>query len=278
MKQFIQRIVRSLGYEIRRRTGPDSLGSGPERASLEGSLRQVREAGFTPATVIDVGAAIGSFTRTCHSVFPNAQYLLIEPLKEYVPSLAKVVKAIPRASYEIAVAVPDEHPVMINVHPDLVGSSLYREVEEGTNVNGVPREVNAITLDGLVRERDALPPYIIKIDVQGAELDVLAGGEATLPEAEFVLMEVSLFQFFEEGPLFCDVVAYMKSKGFVPYDVLGLQYRPLDRALSQVDIAFVKETGPLRRLHHYATPEQRLEQNRQFRSYFTTLLSPGRIP
>jgi FkbM family methyltransferase len=276
MKKLIQRVVRLLGYEIRRRGGGASLGSGPERTSLEGSLTQVRQAGFVPATVIDVGAAVGSFTRTCCTVFPEAQYLLIEPLDEYIPSLRKVVNEVPRSRYEIAVAAAEEQSVSLNVHHDLVGSSLYREIEEGTNVNGVQRKVRAITLDRLVLERNAPPPYLIKIDVQGAELDVLAGGETVLNGAEFVLLEVSLFQFFKNGPMFWDVVAYMKSKGFVPYDIQGLQYRPLDRALSQVDIAFVRETGRLRQFHHYATPEQRQEQNRLFQAHFTRLLS-GRI-
>jgi hypothetical protein len=59
-------------------------------------------------------------------------------------------------------------------------------------------------------------------------------------------------------------VTYMKSRGFVAYDISGLQYRPPGNALSQVDIAFVKQTGLLRRHHHYATPRQREEQNRRF--------------
>lgn len=277
MKKCIQHIARLLGYEIRRRAGGASIGQGAERASLAGSLEQVRQAGIVPATVIDVGAAIGSFTRTCWEVFPEAQYLLVEPLDEYMPSLRKVVHEIPRATYEIAVAAAIEQPVTINVHHDLVGSSLYCEVEKGTDVNGVQRKVRAVTLDRLVFERSAPPPYLIKIDVQGAELDVLAGGEATLKRAEVVILEVSLFQFFEQGPVFCDVVAYMKSKGFVPYDIQGLQYRPLDRALSQADITFVRENGRLRQFHYYATPEQRQEQNRQLRAHLTRLLSPRQI-
>ena len=274
MKKLIQNIFRLLGLEVHRRTGAASVTLGPERLSLQGSLQQVRQAGFVPATVIDVGAAFGSFSRTCHSVFPQAKYLLIEPLEEYLPSLTKVVRGIPGASYEIAAAAAAEQSVSLNVHYDLVGSSLYRESEEGTDVNGVMRHVRAITLDHLVLERNVPPPYLIKIDVQGAELDVLAGGEKTLHGAEYVLLEVSLFQFFQDGPAIGDVVAYMKARGFVPYDIQGLQYRPLDRALSQVDMAFVKESGPLRKFHHYATAEQRRKQNRQFRARFIRLLSP----
>jgi hypothetical protein len=102
------------------------------------------------------------------------------------------------------------------------------------------------------------------VDVQGAELKVLAGaGSVVLPAALYVLLEVSFFQFFQNGPLVSDVIAYMKSRGFVPYDLADLQYRPLDNALSQVDIAFVPENSVLRQHHIYATSEQRLEQTRR---------------
>ena len=276
MKKIVQKIFRRLGFEIHRLQAASVPGCGQERSSLEGSLDQAKRAGVLPATVIDVGAAFGSFSRSCHEVFPQARCLLIEPLVEYVPSLTKVVDQIPGASYEIAVAAAEERTASLNVHQDLVGSSLYRESEVGTGVNGVPREVRAVTLDRLVVERQVSPPFLLKVDVQGAELDVLDGGQETLNGSELVILEVSLFQFFENGPLLHDVVAYMHSKGFVAYDVIGLQYRPLDRALSQIDIVFVKENGPLRRQHFYATPKQREEQNRQFRAHFTSLLSPGR--
>jgi hypothetical protein len=41
-------------------------------------------------------------------------------------------------------------------------------------------------------------------------------------------------------------------------------YRPLDGALSQFDLAFVKESGVFRQQHVYATPEQRRAQDARF--------------
>jgi len=272
VKKFIQRTARAFGVEIRRiQSGAGESGS--ERSSLEGSLKQARAAGLAPKTVIDVGAAVGSFTRTCHGIFPGSRYLMVEPLEEYLPSLEKVVKDIPGSVYALAAATDHRKGVVVNIHPDLVGSSLYRETEEGGEVNGIPRRVPSVTLDTLVQERQAEPPYFVKIDVQGAELDVLAGAGLVLQRTDLVLLEVSLFRFFEQGPVFCDIVEFMKTRGFVPYDILGLQYRPLDRALSQVDISFVKETGALRRHHYYATPDQRRDQNLRFRAHLTRLLS-----
>jgi FkbM family methyltransferase len=278
MKTLVQRLFRSLGFEVSRYRAAGVPDRKHARDSLKGVLEQVKGTGFAPATVIDVGAAMGLFSTTCHTFFPQAQYLLIEPLNEYLPALKKVVESIPTATYHMRAASASEHPVVLNVHDDFVGSSLYREVEEGTGVNGVPREVSAVTLDRLVIERQAPPPFMIKVDVQGAELDVLSGAATTLRHAEVVVLEVSLFQFFEGAPLFCEVVAYMKARGFAPYDVLGLQYRPIDGALSQLDVVFVKEHGLFRRIHSYATAEQRLAQNQDYRSYLLKTLSVERVP
>jgi FkbM family methyltransferase len=272
MKHFIRRVLWKLGVDIQRVNKATPTELGVQRNSLQGLLGQVKRMGCTPGTVIDVGAAFGTFTKECHKIFPDVHYLLVEPIEEYLPVLSKVVNAIHHAKNVTAVVAGEDGRTFLNVHHDLVGSSLYREVEEGTDIDGVLREVRAVTLDRLVGEGSAPPPFLVKIDVQGAELDVLGGGEKTLAGTEYVLLEVSLFHFFRQGPTFCEVVAYMKSKGFVPYDIYGLQYRPLDSALSQIDIAFVKEDGQFRKSHQYATPEQRAEQNREFRSYLARLL------
>jgi hypothetical protein len=68
----------------------------------------------------------------------------------------------------------------------------------------------------------------------------------------------------------------MKSLGFVANDISELQYRPLDNALSQVDIAFVKERGLFRQRHFYATPEQRETQNRRIRIHMEELFARAR--
>lgn len=97
---------------------------------------------------------------------------------------------------------------------------------------------------------------MIKLDVQGAELQVLSGAKRTLQETEAVLLEVMLFGTMIGGPQLFDVVSRIKELGFVGYDVCGFLYRPLDNALSQIDMVFVRENGLFRRSHAYATPEQ----------------------
>ncbi len=265
LKTAVQRAVNGLlspaGLEIRRRAAPECLSA--NRATLEGVLAQAGSVGFIPGTVVDVGAAYGSFTRACCAAFPTCSVVMVEPIAEYRPHLEPLVRSIPGARLVEAAAAATSGSVTIHVHTDLVGSSLFLEDEE-TDVNGLPREVATTTLDALDRAAAFTPPVLVKLDVQGAELDVLRGAERVLGATELIILETSLFRVFRGGPLLHEVVEYLARKGFVAYDVAGLQYRPLDGALIQVDLAFVRDAGRFRARHTYAKPEQRAAQNLHF--------------
>jgi hypothetical protein len=58
----------------------------------------------------------------------------------------------------------------------------------------------------------------------------------------------------------------MKERGFVTYDIFNLEYRLLDGAMSQVDIAFARDQSQLKEYHFYATREQRTELTKQLLS------------
>jgi hypothetical protein len=94
-------------------------------------------------------------------------------------------------------------------------------------------------------------PDLIKLDLQGAELDALEGAPESLKRAKAVLLEVSMIDFEKGMPVIGDVVAFMKAKGHVVYDILGLWHRPLDGALAQGDLLFVPETSALRADRRY---------------------------
>jgi ribosomal protein RSM22 (predicted rRNA methylase) len=112
-----------FGYRGRRRAS---------RGSLAGVLQNAKNLGLAPKTIIDVGAAYGQFALRCRSVFPDAKYVLVEPLEEYAPFLEEVVATIPTAEYVRAAAASQQGQLTINVHRDLVGSSLYLEQEDSS--------------------------------------------------------------------------------------------------------------------------------------------------
>jgi len=228
---------------------------------MSGSLQNAINSGLCPSTVIDIGAAYG--TPPLYKAFPKAKHLLVEPLTEYASALQNITATLTDAAYIIAAAGESPGEIILNVHPDLVGSSIYKE-EEDSNVNGVERIVPLITLDNYCQDQQAQGPYLIKIDTQGAEIEVLKGANQILEDTSFIILEVSLFEFFKGGPQLYDCITYMKSKGFVVYDIFDPQYRLLDGAMSQVDVAFVRESSHFRQYHFYATQEQRDLQTKQF--------------
>ncbi len=252
-KKLVKRLFNSIGLEIgkKRPEQPPAI----SRASTRGVLRHLYDLGLQPRTVIDVGVA--TQTEELYQQFRQSKILLVEPLVEFEPFLRDLCGAY-NAQYVLAAASEKPGTAIINVHPDMYGSSFFKEVE-GPAVDGVPREIPVVTIDRLCRERNLCGPYLIKVDVQGAELQVLAGATCTLLETEVVILEVTLFGSMIGGPQLYDVVLRMKEFGFVVYDIFGSNYRPFDNALSQVDMVFVREQGPFRESHVFATPEQRKE-------------------
>jgi FkbM family methyltransferase len=217
-------------------------------------LAQVRRLGFAPATVFDVGVDAG--TPELYEAFPEARIVLVEPNQDCRPQLERLCARLPRAELVMAAATREPGEVTLYVHPDPAGSSLYREAE-GPEADGEARAVPGLPLDAIAAELGCWGPALIKADTQGSELDVLEGAAELLDETEVVVLEVSLFQFFVGGPDHWDVVRWMHSRGFVVYEVFGSHYRPLDGALAQLDMAFVRHDGRFRRTHRFASPEQR---------------------
>jgi len=263
-KVAAKKLFNAFGLEIRKK----QLATRPEpipRASMRGALHQLSTVGFRPRTLIDVGVA--TKTEELYQAFKDANILLIEPLAEFEPFLRDICLSY-KAQYVLAAAGENPGSAMINVHPDKFGSSFLKEVE-GPSVDGVPREVPVVTIDDLCADRNLVGPYLMKVDVQGAELQVLAGATHTLQQTEAVILEVALFGTMIGGPPLSDTVARMKEYGLAVYDVFGCHYRPLDNALFQLDMVFVQEQGFFRQTHIYATPEQRAAHTRTLENSLT---------
>ena len=83
-------------------------------------------------------------------------------------------------------------------------------------------------------------PQLLKLDVQGYEVEVLKGATRILAHTEVALLEVSLIEYNAGSPLFAEVIACMSNAGFAAYDICGYARRESDRALFQVDMLFVR--------------------------------------
>ncbi len=215
-------------------------------------LANVKKIGFTPKTIIDVGVAYG--TTELYESYKNCKFLLIEPIVEWENNLKEICSKYDD-EYVLAAAGTNKGIAKINVHEILTGSSFFKD-RDGQSLDGFEREVPLIRLDDIVNEKNLNGPYLLKLDVQGAELLVLDGAEKIMQEAELILVETPLHEFMINSPQFYDIVEYMKKHGFVVYDIYSGWVRPYDNSLAFVDLGFVKEDGFFRQSKTYATDEQ----------------------
>ena len=241
-----KRLADRAGVEVRRRdTGV--------RRTPEAVLAHVRRLGFAPASVVDVGVAYG--TPELYDAFPDARFLLVDPLEEYAEAIGQITARLADAEWVRAAAGPSPGELEITVNRAPALSSTLGHWK-GQDDGGRARMVPVVRIDDLVAERELRGPFLLKADVEGAELRVLDGAARTLGETELVMLEVNLFEFLPGQPQLHDVVAYMKERGFVTYDFYGGHNRLLDDALAMVNMAFVREDGRFRRSHDFATDEQ----------------------
>lgn len=250
-KRALKRVFAAAGIDVRRAT---SLPQESSRMTMDGFLEHCKELGFRPGGIFDVG--VGTGTPEIYDTFPGVPLMLVEPVPDFEPVLKELARVY-GAEYVLAAAGDRSGTTILHFHTDnLDSSSLMREIE-GELVDGEAHEVRMVTLDELDLARRLPKPYLVKVDVQGSELQVLDGASKVLADTELVILETTLFAVFIGGPQLYDVLCYMKDRGFVAYDVFGPFYRPLDMALGQIDIAFVRENGFFRQSHCAATPEQR---------------------
>ena len=208
----------------------------------------MRMLGFKPCAVLDIGAYHGDWTRLAKDVFPEATILMIEAQKNKEIYLSSVAANHPDSVFYKIALLGAESKTSVNFYEMESGSSV---LYEQSNVERQIVTQNMSTLDGILQEFGWDKVDLMKIDVQGYELEVLKGGEKALEQAEAVLMEVSLLGFIKDAPLLHDVVGFMRARGFFAYDVCSFIRRPLDNALCQTDIIFVKETSALLREQQY---------------------------
>lgn len=87
--------------------------------------------------------------------------------------------------------------------------------------------IRTVSLDHFVAGNNIGPVDFIKIDIQGAELDVFQGGESTLKDVVAIVSEVEFVHHYENQPLFGDVCGFLAKHGQLFHKFRGLSGRSL---------------------------------------------------
>jgi FkbM family methyltransferase len=203
------------------------------------AYRRLAAKGFRPAFIFDVGAYEGNWTRLARRVFPGVPVLMVEAQQSKRPFLEQVSGELEGVRF-VQALLGSASGKAVSFFEMETGSSMF---PENSNVPREMTELTTSTLDEIAGEVAA--PALLKIDVQGAELEVLEGAPQSLAACEVVQLELALLPYNEGAPDLLEVLSYMREREFVPFDISGFS-RPNGIDLAQIDMLFARSSSDLR--------------------------------
>jgi len=201
----------------------------------------MQESNCRELTIAEVGARIINETSTANAAEPfhnleHVKVIAFEPdeqscelINRSTNHLAADIRAYPYALGE----KKGTRTLYITQHG--MCSSLYKPNEnlirnyEAMEVSYLKEEVpiEVLSLDDFMQVENIQDIDFLKIDVQGAELDVFKGSKKALRNMIGICTEVEWAPLYENQPLFCDVDQHLRSYDFQLHHTLGVGTRPL---------------------------------------------------
>lgn len=188
------------------------------RHRVAAAVEHLEAIGYSRAnTLIDIGANKGQFSLAFRAARPAARIIAFEPLPDAAARYEQVM-APSGGTVLHRVALSDhggEAEFFVTDRAD--SSSLLRPGANQLDAFGVST-VRTITvpvrrLDECVDLAALAHPLLVKIDVQGAELQVLGGCDA-LEAADYLYVELSFVELYTGQPLHGEVASYLAERGF----------------------------------------------------------------
>jgi FkbM family methyltransferase len=223
---------------VRRLLHPDLVSFG-----LLANLRRLQARGLLRGIdgVVDAGANAGQFAYMMSRVRRDLPIVSFEP---HPGSYAKLEATFRRFSIRgrclpLALGARDAEDVL-HEYAESVNNSLLPRTDAPAG-RTLPIEVRR--LDALGAETVPFERMLLKIDVQGAELDVLEGASGVLDRVRLALVEVSFVRAYSGGASAPDVIAQFAARGFRLLDLVDtLRLSDAEgRGLREADLLFVND-------------------------------------
>lgn len=240
LKRFANHLINTLmlkqfGLELRYRSGNDPI----EDLRRLLHLRDVR-------TIVDGGAYRGTFSKEMARAFPQSRIFAFEPTPASHDVLTRNVADVPQVERQrLALGIRKGTATFYSNGSPLT-NSLRRSSDAGHRYFGelvageAPLTVEVTTLHDFAHEHGIDRFDLIKLDLQGNELDALRGLGDFAPLVQAAFIEVQFVPLYAGAPLFSDVDGWLRRKGLVLYQLYELVRSANDGRLLYGDALFVR--------------------------------------
>jgi FkbM family methyltransferase len=252
---FLKRIYWNLLGRWRRFRHPHSLSLSPQPALtviarlLADRVRNVAD----PLVIVDGGAHDGVVARQFVAALgragvarPGVQVHAFEPNQDLHAQLRQSLRDVPGAAHVAALAaasgdvdlIVNRSPMTSSVLPR--GALCERYFEELTRPQAT-RRVPAVALDDWFARSGLARVDLLKLDLQGYELEALRGAEELLRRGvACVYLEVHLTPGLYEGAaVFADIDAYLRGRGYRLHNLYNLCTHLPQGAIGSGDALYV---------------------------------------
>ena len=241
LKTALERQLARYGYELRPK--------GRAPLSYASFLNLCGAGGLLPKTVFDVG--VGTGTPWLYRAFPGSKFVLIEPLRRFEADLRRISAEI-GADYKLTALGEAPGNLTIRIPDQATGASMKMRSEIWTDLTPEqPAEefesVPVQDLDSIAPEYE--PPFVLKLDVEGFELDVLRGATRSLEMTDLIIAEASIIPRHKDDSLLQDIVSYLSGRGFDLLELVEISQLRAGGPTAYLDAAFVRRGSALQ--HSY---------------------------
>jgi FkbM family methyltransferase len=177
--------------------------------------------------ILDIGGGVGATVKLFNQFFPDNKMLIFEPVNDNFNEIKSRFLSVPNIETVKYAAGNENSKRPINIASRITSSSLLPlAADSGSavfNKNNLGQTrvetIEIVRLDDFL-SKDQNEIGIMKIDVQGFELDVLKGAETTLKRTDIVVLEANNHEGYAGSAKYYDIDNYMRAHNFTLYDIL----------------------------------------------------------
>lgn len=191
---------------------------------IEKAIKLSRKLKLKENTIIDVGGADGTTSKIFSRAFPNSKIYVFEPLKENFSLIQKILDQFPNLILINKAAGSTSVTGTINKTKRITSSSLYQpsfdiKSELFSDILSVENteKISITTLDETIPQNEQIT--ILKLDVQGYELEVLKGANSVISRTSIIILEMINHDYYKGAPKYHDSDEYLRKENFVLYDI-----------------------------------------------------------